>query len=138
MSTWWFSASSDISHALQPQKLVPLSWQVHPFPKTTSLFYRFIETGHETTSAATAWALFSLTQSPDVQYRLREELLQISTESPTMEDLNGLPYLDAFVRETLRLHSPVATLTKSATEDDMIPLDKPFIDNKGNTQRAIK
>jgi cytochrome P450 len=55
-----------------------------------------------------------------------------------MEDLNGLPYLDAFVRETLRLHSPVATLTKSATEDDMIPLDKPFIDSKGNTQRAIK
>ena len=55
-----------------------------------------------------------------------------------MEDLNGLPYLDAVVRETLRLHSPVATLTKIAMKDDMIPLDKPFIDNKGNTQRAIK
>jgi len=94
--------------------------------------------GHETTSTATTWALFSLTQSPEVQNKLREELLQISTESPTMEDLMGLPYLDAVVRETLRLHSPVASLAKVAMKDDLIPLDIPFIDIKGNTQRAIR
>ncbi|KIM82588.1 hypothetical protein PILCRDRAFT_467407 [Piloderma croceum F 1598] len=98
----------------------------------------FIVAGHETTSTATAWALFSLTQSPEVQNKLREELLQISTESPTMEDLMGLPYLDAVVRETLRLHSPVASLAKVAMKDDLIPLDIPFIDIKGNTQRAIR
>jgi len=50
----------------------------------------------------------------------------------------GLPYLDAVVRETLRLHSPVASLAKVAMKDDLIPLDVPFIDIKGNTQRAIK
>jgi Cytochrome P450 len=55
-----------------------------------------------------------------------------------MEDLMGFPYLDAVVRETLRLHSPVASLAKVAMKDDLIPLDVPFIDIKGNTQRAIR
>jgi cytochrome P450 len=55
-----------------------------------------------------------------------------------MEELIGLPYLDAVVRETLRLHSPVASLAKVAMKDDLIPLDVPFIDIKGNTQRAIR
>lgn len=95
-------------------------------------------TGHETTSTATTWALFSLSQSPDIQRKLRQELLQISTESPTMEDLMGLPYLDAVVREALRLHSPVATLVKVAIKDDMIPLDTPFVDNKGITRQAVR
>jgi len=55
-----------------------------------------------------------------------------------MEELISLPYLDAVVRETLRLHSPVASLAKVAMKDDLIPLDVPFIDIKGNTQRAIR
>lgn len=98
----------------------------------------FIVAGHETTSTATTWALFSLTQKPDIQHKLREELLQISTENPTMEDLMGLPYLDAVVREALRLHSPVAIFVKVATKDDMIPLDTAITDIKGNSQQAIR
>ena len=38
---------------------------------------------------------------------LREELLTVAGE-PTFDQLtNSLPYLDAFVHETLRAHSPV-------------------------------
>jgi cytochrome P450 len=101
-------------------------------------FCRFIITGHETTSTSTTWALFSLTQKPDVQQKLREELLQISTESPSMEDLMSLPYLDAVVREALRLHSPVSNLIKVAMKDDLVPLDTPFTDKNGNTQYTIR
>ena len=59
--------------------------------------------GHETTSTATTWCLYALTQNPSIQEKLREEILSIPTDMPSMEDLNGLPYLDLVVRETLRL-----------------------------------
>jgi hypothetical protein len=37
------------------------------------------------------WALFALTQNPTAQARLREELLSISTDHPTMDEFNALP-----------------------------------------------
>jgi cytochrome P450 len=55
------------------------------------------------------WALFALTQNTAAQTRLREELLEVSSDRPTMDELNALPYLDCVVRETLRLYAPVPT-----------------------------
>ena len=50
------------------------------------------------------WCLFALTQAPEVQRKLREELLSVDTDKPDMDQLNSLPYLDAVCRETLRLY----------------------------------
>jgi hypothetical protein len=58
-------------------------------------------------STAVTWALFALTQNPTAQQRLREEVLSIPTDRPTMDELNALPYLDCVVRETLRMYAPV-------------------------------
>lgn len=55
-----------------------------------------------------------------------------------MDDLSALPYLDAFVRETLRVHSPVPNAARVAMKDDVIPLDIPFVDKNGVTQHAIR
>ena len=85
----------------------------------------FLVAGHETTSTATTWALFALTQHPDVQRKLRDELLSLPTENPSMDELNSLPYLDAFVRETLRVHAPVPATTRIAMRDGFIPLSEP-------------
>jgi cytochrome P450 len=63
-------------------------------------------------STAATWALFALTQNVAVQTRLRDELLTVSTDNPSMDELNALPFLDCVVRETLRLHAPV-TATSS-------------------------
>ena len=89
-------------------------------------------------SVATTWALFALTQSPDVQVKLRNELLSVSTDNPTMEELNALPYLDAVVRETLRLHAPVSSTARQAMKDDIIPLSIPFTDKKGVVHHEIR
>jgi cytochrome P450 len=59
------------------------------------------------TSTAATWALFALTQNVAAQKRLRDELLTVSTDNPTMDELNALAYLDCIVRETLRLYAPV-------------------------------
>jgi len=98
----------------------------------------FVVAGHETTSTSTSWAIFSLTQNRDMQTKLREELLQIPTDNPTMDELMGFPYLDTVVRETLRLYPPIEALIKVAMKDDIIPLDNPLTDVKGKVQDSVK
>ena len=85
-----------------------------------------------------SWALFALSQNKSAQTKLREEISNLSTDNPTMDDLNGLPYLDAVVRETLRLYPPVPSIQRQAEKDDCIPLSKPFTDKKGIVRNEIR
>ncbi|KAJ7732043.1 hypothetical protein DFH07DRAFT_990956 [Mycena maculata] len=55
----------------------------------------------ETTSSATAWALYALSVNTAAQTKLREALLAIATDNPTMDKLNSPPYLEHVVRETM-------------------------------------
>lgn len=55
-----------------------------------------------------------------------------------MEELNSLPYLENFVREVLRLQSPVIGGQKAAMRDCVIPVERPFIDKHGNMQTSIR
>ncbi|KAI0083795.1 cytochrome P450 [Irpex rosettiformis] len=91
----------------------------------------FIVAGHETTSTGTMWTLFSLTQHPEVQRKLREELLTVTTETPTMEQLQALPYLDMVVKESLRYHAPVPMTVRTAINDDIIPCSMTYTDRHG-------
>lgn len=61
--------------------------------------------------------------------KLREELLQVATETPSLDMLNTLTYLDRVVREVLRLHSVVVFVQREAYADDVIPLT----DHNGRT-----
>ncbi|KAI0329990.1 cytochrome P450 [Cubamyces sp. BRFM 1775] len=98
----------------------------------------FLVAGHETTSVATTWCLFALTQAPEVQRKLRDELLTLGAEAPTMDELNSLPYLDAVVRETLRVYPPVPMSYRTAAKDGIIPVSEPFTDRDGQVQDSIK
>jgi cytochrome P450 len=84
------------------------------------------------------WALYALSQNKVAQTKLREEIYNISTDNPTMDDLNGLPYMDAVVRETLRLYPAVSGVLREAGKDDCIPLSKPFTDKKGIDHNEIR
>lgn len=98
----------------------------------------FLAAGHETTSNSTAWCLYALAQHPAVQSALRDELLSVPTDSPSMDDLNALPYLDAVVRETMRLHAPVSSTMRYAAKDDVIPLAAPYTDRNGEVCDGIR
>ncbi|OSD05876.1 cytochrome P450 [Trametes coccinea BRFM310] len=100
--------------------------------------HSFLVAGHETTGLAATWCLFALTQNMQIQTQLRQELLTLQTNSPSIEELGSLPYLDAVVRETLRLYTPVILTLRTAAQDDVIPVSKPFIDRYGKTQREIR
>ncbi|TFK35548.1 cytochrome P450 [Crucibulum laeve] len=98
----------------------------------------FLVAGHETTSTSTNWALYALTQNRDAQARLREEVCAVSTDLPTMDELNALPYLDAVVREALRVHAPVPFTMREAMKDDIVPLETPFVGLNGITHNEVR
>lgn len=93
--------------------------------------------GHETTSAAVTWTLYFLCRHPRVQKKLREELLAASTDTPTVDEMNALPYLDWVIRETLRVNPPVPSLARVAGKDDVIPLQQPVKDTRGTLHDSI-
>ncbi|KAJ6567804.1 cytochrome P450 [Mycena sp. CBHHK59/15] len=97
----------------------------------------FFIAGHETTSSSTSWALHALSQNQQAQAKLREELLTLSTDNPTMDELNSLPYLESVVRESMRVYAPVAFTTRMAMTDDVLPLSKPYIDKQGRAHDSL-
>ncbi|KAJ7899843.1 cytochrome P450 [Mycena leptocephala] len=102
-----------------------------------ALIPTFLFAGHETTSSAVSWALHALSLNTAAQSKLRQELLTLSAENPTMDELNSLPYLESVVRETLRVHSPFVFNQRMAMEDDILPLAKPYVDQKGNSHDTL-
>ncbi|KAJ7328869.1 cytochrome P450 [Mycena albidolilacea] len=97
----------------------------------------FFVAGHETTSTAASWALHALSQNIIAQTKLRKELLTVSTDNPTMDELNSLPYLESVVQETLRIHSPVTFRHRMAMEEDVLPLSKPYVDKEGKPHDSL-
>ncbi|KAF7331038.1 Cytochrome P450 [Mycena venus] len=90
--------------------------------------------GYETTS----WALIELSKHPEIQDKLRKDLARFSGTDPTWDQLvSELPYLDAVVQETLRLHPPVIETLRIAAHDDVIPLGTPVVARSGETISSI-
>lgn len=60
----------------------------------------------DTTSGALARLLHVLAQHPDVQEKLRQEIMEARREDGVIpyDQLVALPYLEAVCRETLRLY----------------------------------
>jgi cytochrome P450 len=54
-----------------------------------------------------------------------------------MDQLESLPYLDTIVKEGLRLHCVYPTASRIATKDDVIPVEKPYVDRHGVTKDYI-
>jgi cytochrome P450 len=77
--------------------------------------------GHETTSVALTWCLYLLSQHPEVEKRLRNELEEVlGRRAITMEDLPALVYTRQVLDETLRLYPPAWASNRSSLADDEI------------------
>lgn len=69
----------------------------------------FLAAGHHTTSQSLSWTLYLLSKHPEIQDRLREELVQAFPDpnfQPTFDEIEHLKYLDSVVKETLRIIPP--------------------------------
>ncbi|GJE97231.1 cytochrome P450 [Phanerochaete sordida] len=101
----------------------------------------FTFAGTDTTSNALARILHLLCLYPDVQEKLRAEVLEARAQNGSAEldydTLVGLPYLDAVCRETLRLYPPVAFVNREATQDTVLPLSTPLALRDGRTTDTL-
>lgn len=66
----------------------------------------FIVAGHDTTAMALAWSIYALATYPQVRQNLKDELAFIEPSDSLR--LRSLPYLNAFIKEVLRLHPPIS------------------------------
>ncbi len=63
--------------------------------------------GHETTALALSWTLYLLSQHPEVEFPLLEELQQVlNGRNPTVADLPKLIYTEKMIKEGMRLYPP--------------------------------
>jgi len=96
----------------------------------------------DTTSGVMARILHILAENPDVQDRLRKEIVNARRASDGGLDydrLQDLPYLDAVIRETLRLYPPLPAtfIPRSPIKDVILPLSKPIVGSDGTEVREI-
>lgn len=85
----------------------------------------FISGGRETTAYGMSWFLIHMAKYPHVQERIRAEIAAKlpglmaagDVAVPTKEQTNELPYLEAAIKETLRLYPVVPINVRTSTED---------------------
>ncbi|KAJ7887394.1 cytochrome P450 [Mycena leptocephala] len=91
----------------------------------------------DTTSSSMNRIFHVLAMYPDVQEKLRAEILSVP-EQLDHDTLVGLPYLDGVVREVLRLYPPVSpVMYREATKDAILPLSTPITGVDGKVMRSI-
>lgn len=76
--------------------------------------------GHETTSTALAWTMYELLLHPEVDATLRAELSSVGGAPVSLEKMMRMPYLDAVLKESMRLHPPIWMVARCAEEDDVL------------------
>ncbi len=77
--------------------------------------------GHETTAVALMWTWYLLSQHPDVEARLLEELQTVlGGRAPELSDLPHLKYTEMVIKESMRLYPPAwGTTRESAVPVEM-------------------
>ena len=75
--------------------------------------------GVDTTSNTMQWVLYMMAKNPDKQKILRHEVLSVLGDSTiaTPETLSQMPYLKAWLRETLRLYPVLSAIPRKPKED---------------------
>lgn len=77
--------------------------------------------GHETTANVLSWTWYLISQSPDVEKKLHDELDSVlNGRLPEYADVENLKYTRAILDETMRLYPPVPILSRQALKEDTI------------------
>ncbi|GAB1598778.1 cytochrome P450 4V2 isoform X1 [Argonauta hians] len=79
----------------------------------------FMFEGHDTTAAGLKWVIYFIASHPHVQHKLQKEIDAYygETDEPTQSNLKKLTYLEAVIKESLRLYPPAPFFGRVAAED---------------------
>jgi cytochrome P450 len=74
--------------------------------------------GHETTATALSWTWYLLSQSPEIEAQLHEEVDRVlGGRVPTLADLPGLPMVERIITESMRLYPPAWIIGRRAIDE---------------------
>ncbi|OJT02020.1 Docosahexaenoic acid omega-hydroxylase CYP4F3 [Trametes pubescens] len=97
----------------------------------------------DTTSNALARIFHLLAIHPEIQQKLRDEIIQARDDGTgklrdlEYDEIMELPYLDAVCRETLRRYPPVGGLMRVVRKDSVMPLSAPIRGRDGTMIESI-
>ncbi|XP_011866381.1 PREDICTED: cytochrome P450 6k1-like isoform X2 [Vollenhovia emeryi] len=84
----------------------------------------FFTAGFETSSSTMSFTLYEIAMNPEIQDRLRKEILDALDETDgkiTYDMIVSLPYLDMVVSETLRMYPPLPFLDRVTMDAYKLP-----------------
>lgn len=87
----------------------------------------FILAGHDTTMVSLSTSMYCLGMDLGMQERAREAVKKATKASGDTEALMHVPYLDAVIRESLRLYPPAAHLMERRVTQDVVMPTGEFI-----------
>jgi cytochrome P450 len=77
--------------------------------------------GYETSAASMCWTHYLMASHPTVRERMFREIDRVlGGRVPAGEDLERLAYVEQVLQESLRIYSPIHSLSRVATEDSTI------------------
>lgn len=79
--------------------------------------------GHETTAAVLTWAVFELSQKPELMKKVRQEILNVlgDRDKPTFDDIPKLHLVRLVIAESLRMYPEPPLLIRRALDDHVLP-----------------
>ncbi|MFQ6669336.1 hypothetical protein Gotur_034635 [Gossypium turneri] len=77
--------------------------------------------GTDTTYVVLEWAMTELLRHPKIMKKLQNEVRNVSAEnsSISVDDLDNMRYVEAVIKETLRLHPPIPLLLPAISTKDV-------------------
>ncbi|MCU1296295.1 MAG: cytochrome family protein [Acidobacteriaceae bacterium] len=77
----------------------------------------FLLAGHETTALALSWTLYLLSQNPEAENKLHQEVATLlGHRAPNSADVGLLIYTDFVIKESMRLYPPAWSLARQAAK----------------------
>ncbi|XP_010519990.1 PREDICTED: cytochrome P450 78A7 [Tarenaya hassleriana] len=99
-----------------------------------AVLWEMIFRGTDTTALLTEWAMAELVINPNVQAKLRDEINSAVGNGPIADaDVAKLPYLQAVVKETLRMHPPGPLLSWARLSTSDVQLSNGMVIPAGTT-----
>ncbi|MEM9775704.1 MAG: cytochrome P450, partial [Chloroflexota bacterium] len=81
----------------------------------------FLVAGHETTSSLLSFATYLMLENPRTLLKARQEVDEVlGRRTPTVNDLQSLPYIDYIMKESLRLWPTAPAFAVEPLEDTML------------------
>ncbi|KAL3768097.1 hypothetical protein ACHAW5_009154 [Stephanodiscus triporus] len=97
--------------------------------------------GQDTSAATLSWTLHLLSLHPDKQERafmeIRSVIGEVKTKTISKNMISRMPYLDAVIKESMRLYPVAPFIVRKLTTEITIPIDEEFAGSRKDAKKTI-